>query len=108
MNVLIVRCPRCCLRYESRGLVAAVDAACPHCGDVHVGIGRSFDEACTDAVMRLRRQGQNDVWSVRSHCLYTDDVADQNAPDVNLPGVRTIGMFPVLVHMVHLCLESSL
>jgi hypothetical protein len=88
-----VRCPRCCLRHESSG---SVPAACPHCADVHVGIGRSFDEACADAVLRLREQGQNDVWRVLSHLLYTADVADRDAPDVNL------------VHMVRLGLEPSL
>ena len=87
---MIIRCSRCCLRYEVPG-----PADCPHCGDVRIGIGRSFDEACTDATMRLRRQGQNDVWSVGSHLVYTADVADRDKPDVNL------------VHMVKLVPERT-
>ena len=86
-----IRCSRCCLRYES-----VSEDFCPHCGDVRIGIGRSFDEACADATMRLRRQGQNDVWSVGSHLVYTADVADRDKPDVHL------------VHMVRLVPEKTL
>ena len=94
----IIRCARCCLRYESQG---SAKTSCPHCGDVHIGIGRSFDEACVDAVMRLRLEGKNDVWRVQSHLIYTADVADRDSPDVNL-------RVALLVHMVRLCQEPSL
>ena len=90
---MIIRCSRCCLRYESASDDPGV---CPHCGDVRIGIGRSFDEACLDATMRLRRQGQNDVWRVGSHLVYTADVFDRDKPDVNL------------VHMVRLVPERTL
>ena len=78
---MIIPCARCCLRYES---VSEDPGFCPYCGDVCIGIGRTFDEACLDATLRLRRQGQNDVWSVGSHRVYTADVADRDTPDVNL------------------------
>ena len=90
---MIIRCSRCCLRYES---VSEDLGFCPHCDDARIGIGRSFDEACTDATIRLRRQGQNEVWRVGSHLVYTVDVADRDKPDVNL------------VHMVTLVSERTL
>ena len=90
---MIIRCARCCLRYESE---SEDPGFCPHYGDVRIGIDRSFDEACTDATIRLRRQGKNDVWSVGSHLVYTADVADRDKPDVNL------------VHMVKLVPERTL
>jgi DNA-directed RNA polymerase subunit RPC12/RpoP len=92
-GTVIVRCARCCLRYER--YEAREDAACPHCGEAYFGIGRTFDEACADAVLRLRLKGMNDVWRVATHLVYTADVAVRDKPDVNL------------VHMIRLCPEQT-
>jgi hypothetical protein len=51
------QCPRCRLRYETP--TDTPDFPCPHCGDTKIGVGRSFDEACADAVARLRRISDN-------------------------------------------------
>jgi len=83
---VIVECQRCYLRYE-----APEDThdsfPCPHCSDVRVGVGRSLDDACDDA---LRRSGEvrdcGWVWSVHGHRVH----------------VATVGAHVVAVHMVRL------
>lgn len=90
----IVRCKRCCQRYETPA--EGSEFPCPHCSAAHIGVGRSLDEACVDAITKLRRLGHNDEWVVSSHRVYTRDVGG----DMDFTDDR-------LVHMVRLRVEQS-